>query len=213
MPLAGCTGLLSTLDPAGPAAASIATLWWVMFYGATVLFALVAVLLAMSYWRSGLIRRLTPLQWILGLGVGMPVVVLTALVTTAFVQGEGLLPHRDGVRPVTISVLARQWRWEFAYPESPGVGPTIGVLHMPAGVPVDLTLESADVIHGFWIPRLGGKLDAIPGHVNVVRLLADQPGRYHGVCAEFCGDGHTQMRFEVIAHAPEDYQAALEASR
>jgi len=83
------------------------------------------------------------------------------------------------------------------------------VLHIPAGQPVDVLVTSSDVIHSFWSPRLAGKIDAVPGHENVVRLTADRPGTYRGVCAEFCGVGHTDMHFSVVAHPPEEYAQAL----
>jgi cytochrome c oxidase subunit 2 len=83
------------------------------------------------------------------------------------------------------------------------------VLHLPAGTPVDIVVTSKDVIHAFWVPRLAGKIDAIPGRVNRLRIRADLPGRYEGLCNEFCGLDHANMRFAVIAHRPEDFSAAL----
>jgi cytochrome c oxidase subunit 2 len=80
---------------------------------------------------------------------------------------------------------------------------------MPAGTPVDILVTSQDVIHAFWIPRFAGKIDALPGHVNRLRIQADQPGRYAGQCNEFCGLGHAGMRFDVIVYRPEDFSAAL----
>ena len=76
-------------------------------------------------------------------------------------------------------------------------------------MPVDINVTSHDVIHAFWIPRLAGKIDALPGHVNRLRIRADRPGRYEGLCNEFCGLGHSKMRFTVIVHRQEDYSAAL----
>src|SRR5690606_30660635 len=88
---------------------------------------------------------------------------------------------------------------------------TINVLHVPAGVPIHVRIMASDVIHSFWVPRIAGKLDAVPGKVNRLRLMIDEPGEYAGVCAEFCGDGHTSMRFNVIAHSLEDLESALAA--
>jgi cytochrome c oxidase subunit 2 len=82
-------------------------------------------------------------------------------------------------------------------------------MHLPAGLPVDIVVTSVDVIHAFWVPRLAGKIDAVPGHVNRLRIQADQPGRYEGLCNEFCGRGHTGMRFVVVVHRAEDFAAAL----
>src|SRR5690606_37765736 len=104
---------------------------------------------------------------------------------------------------------AMMWQWRFSYSDSPGVAPTEGILHIPAGKTVEVAVVSSDVIHSFWIPRLGGKIDAIPGHTTYIRLRADRPGRFGGICSEYCGTGHAAMHFEVRAHAPEDYAAFL----
>jgi len=80
---------------------------------------------------------------------------------------------------------------------------------MPAGTPVDILVTSQDVIHAFWIPRFAGKIDAVPGHVNRLRIQADRPGRYAGQCNEFCGLHHAGMRFDVIVHRPEEFAAVL----
>ncbi|MGH8431133.1 MAG: cytochrome c oxidase subunit II, partial [Solimonas sp.] len=108
-----------------------------------------------------------------------------------------------------IEVHAEQWRWNFRYPDHGGLA-TEGVLHLAAGTPVDVVVTSGDVIHSFWVPRLAGKIDAVPGRANTLRLQADTPGRYQGQCAEFCGTGHATMRFDVVVHAAADYAAALE---
>ncbi|HEX2148062.1 MAG TPA: cytochrome c oxidase subunit II, partial [Pseudorhizobium sp.] len=100
-------------------------------------------------------------------------------------------------------------QWEFRYPTMEGGPSTVGILHIPAGRTIEVAVESADVIHSFWIPRLAGKIDAVPGHTNYLRLRADRPGRYGGQCSEYCGVGHAAMDFEVRAHAAEDYESAL----
>src|SRR3546814_9016079 len=85
-------------------------------------------------------------------------------------------------------------------------------LHIPVGEPVALELESNDVIHSFWVPRLSGKLDMVPGRRNVMRIQADKPGVYGGQCAEYCGGPHALMGFVVVAHRPRDF-AALKIGR
>lgn len=199
--LAGCSGELSTLDPAGPRAANLALLWWVMFWGSLALFVLVMALFALTYLRKDWIARLTPAQWIIGGGLILPIPVLVLLTGTALVLGEQLLPH--GEEPLRIEVHASRWQWSFTYPD--GSTTPDEVLHMPAGQPVDFIITAEDVIHSFWIPRLGGKIDAIPGHTNVIRLEADEPGTYWGQCAEYCGIGHDTMFFRVEAHEPGDF--------
>jgi cytochrome c oxidase subunit 2 len=199
---------LSSLDPAGPAAGNIATLWWVMFWGALLLFALVMGLLALALLRPATIASVKPGHWIIGGGLVMPVPILLALVIAALLLGERLLPTRGGVQPLRIEAHALQWQWQFRYPDRPGAAPT-DILHLPAGEPVDIVVTAADVIHSFWVPRLGGKIDAIPGHTNVIRLQADKPGVYRGICSEYCGEGHETMAFEARAHDPADYAAAV----
>lgn len=182
-----------------------------MFWGSAVLFGLVMALLVLAYLRPRLLARVTPTQWIVGGGLVMPLPILVLLTGTALVFGEQLLPHRSDADPMRIEARAERWSWSFAYPDMPGAAVTRDVLHMPAGEPVDFVVTGADVIHSFWIPRLGGKIDAIPGHVNRIRLEADAPGVYYGICAEYCGEGHDVMVFRVEAHAPEDFAIAIGA--
>ena len=121
---------------------------------------------------------MSPARWIVLGGLVLPAVVLMPLVAYGLVAGERLLPL-PGDAPPRIEAEGRQWGWTFRYPDHGGVT-TGNVLHLPAGVPVDIVVTSADVIHSFWIPRLAGKIDAVPGHVNVLRIQADEPGRYDG---------------------------------
>ncbi|NIT59929.1 MAG: cytochrome c oxidase subunit II, partial [Aliifodinibius sp.] len=101
-------------------------------------------------------------------------------------------------------VIGHQWWWEFYYPDS-GVL-TANEMHIPAGKKLLLRIESIDVIHDFWVPELGPKIDAIPGHTNHLWMAASDPGVYLGACAEFCGAQHANMRIRVIAESEEDFQ-------
>lgn len=181
-----------------------------MFWGAVALFLLVMSLLGLTYLRPQLLRRVPPTAWIIGGGLLLPLPVLVMLTGASLVLGEQLLPQTEG-ETRRVELVAERWAWRFSYPEA-GTGST-DVLHIPAGEPVEVVVRSADVIHSFWIPTLGGKIDAIPGHTNIIRLRADRPGRYQGICAEYCGTGHDFMHFTVEAHAAADYPAALEALR
>ena len=195
--LSGCTGALSTIDPAGPHARSVATMWWMMLGGAVILAGLVFVLLALAFRRrDGERTAASGRLWIGGLGLDMPGIVLLALVGYALTVGIGTLPTADP-RAVEIRVTARQYAWDMVHP---GGIRTQNVLHIPAGRPADLVITSTDVIHSFWIPRLAGKMDAIPGHTNRLRIVADAPGTYRGECAEYCGVGHKNHGFTVVAH-------------
>jgi cytochrome c oxidase subunit 2 len=202
--MAACSSPFSTLEPAGPAADAIARLWWVMLIGATLLFVLVAVLLALAFVRPGAGRNTPDSVWIVGGGVILPGIVLTPLTIYALASGERLFQAR-AEPAMQVDVLALQWGWHFTYRTDDGtMRRSNNVLHIPAGQPVRLNITSADVIHSFWVPRLAGKIDATPGHVTTLRLNADAPGRYRGLCAEFCGTAHVEMQFVVEAHASED---------
>lgn len=210
--LAGCEERVSAVHPAGPAADIIATLWWVMLAGATAIFLLVTILLVLAFRRGGGpsgeaadIRRET--VWIKGLGLGFTMAVLAALTVWGLWIGEQLLP-RPGTDVVAVEAEGRQWVWRFTYPDAPG-RMTEDELHIPASRPVDVHITSTDVIHSFWVPRLAGKLDAIPGHVNVLRIEAWEPGEYAGFSAEFSGTGYRRHTFTVIAHEAADWDAFL----
>lgn len=166
-----------------------------MLAGAALIFALVMALVVLAFRRhratSGSVRI-----WIVGLGLVFPMAVLAALLAYGLIVGADLLP-RGGAE--TVRAEASRQAWTFRYDAAPG-RTTLGVLHIPAGRPVDVAITSSDVIHSFWVPRLAGKLDAIPGRVNVLRIEADAPGRFHGLSAEFSGGGYLGLTFSVTAH-------------
>jgi cytochrome c oxidase subunit 2 len=102
-----------------------------------------------------------------------------------------------------VTVYGHQWWWEFQYPTLEVV--TANELHVPAGRRVTLTLQGPDVIHSFWVPRLGGKRDVVPGRLNRITFTADTPGEYRGQCAEFCGVSHANMAMRVIVDTPDAF--------
>jgi cytochrome c oxidase subunit II len=107
-------------------------------------------------------------------------------------------------RKPDLLVISHQWWWEARYPQTGVV--TANEIHIPVGVTWLLTLESADVIHDFWVPRLGPKMDVVPGHPNHLWLEADKPGIYLGTCSEFCGAQHAQMHFLVVAQSAAEFE-------
>lgn len=114
-------------------------------------------------------------------------------------------------REPDLVVIAHQWWWEIRYPHTGVV--TANEIHIPVGRQWLVRLKSADVIHDFWVPELARKMDVVPGLTNHIWLQASAPGNYAGTCAEFCGAEHAWMRFSVIAQAPADYDAWLEAQK
>lgn len=204
--LAGCKGALSALDPAGPAAAQIATLWSVMLSGSALIFAGVMLLVFLAC--RGRAKAADRRVWFWGLGLAFPLVTLTALTTYGLILGARMTPGAETAQRTLVQAEARQWHWTFRYGDAPG-RVTENILHIPAGRPVEIEITSRDVIHSFWVPRLAGKLDAIPGRVNRLHLQADQPGDYAGASAEFSGAGYGAHVFSLRAHAPADWHAFL----
>ncbi len=175
-----------------------------MFAGGSVIFLLVIAVLALALRRPGR-GEASVRKWIIGGGILFPSTVLIALLAFGIVTGERLLP-RAGPDVVEVAAEGRQWQWHFTQPGQRGQSiRTEGTLHIPAGRPVDVVLTTRDVIHAFWVPRLAGKMDAIPGHRNVLRIEAAAAGIYEGVCAEYCGIGHARHAFRVIALDPADW--------
>lgn len=199
----GCTGPYSALDPQGPAAAEVALLWWGMFGFATLVLLAVVVL-----WHYAIKRRAeqTPVTrtsgWIIWGGLALPTVSITVLLIVGVPIGHRMMPLPDE-HALHIQVTGHQWYWQVAYPEHDLQ--MTDELHIPVNTPVHLHLTSADVIHSFWVPRLGVKLDMLPGRTNVLRLEASAAGVYRGQCAEYCGFGHAHMQFTVTAHEQLDF--------
>ena len=177
-----------------------------MLVGATLILLLVVALLVLGFRRRAVAREVSQTLWLGWGGVAFVSTVLLALLAYGFVVGEALKPA-TGRDIVTVRATAEQWHWRFAY----GVGrdDTNGLLVIPAGRRVAVTVTSLDVIHSFWVPRLAGKIDAIPGHVNLVMLHASRPGHYAGLCAEFCGIGHRSHDFGVVALEPAAWDAFI----
>jgi cytochrome c oxidase subunit 2 len=108
-----------------------------------------------------------------------------------------------------IDVYGWQWWWEFRYVVGKDTIRTANEVHVPVGRPVELRLHGGDVLHSFWIPKMGGKRDVIPNRVNRIVFTAEEPGVYLGQCAEFCGDSHALMKMRLIAHTPENFERWL----
>lgn len=211
--LAGCAdGRLSALAPAGPAAASIATIWHIMAWSAAAILVLMIALAARACLRRPRSEDRSSARLLLvGGGLVFPGVVLLALLIYGLRAGDIQAPLSNGQEVYRVHVQAHQWWWEVTHLDAPdGPRHAVNRIHVPAGVPFHIILTSNDVIHSFWIPRLGGKIDAIPGRRNTIRLQADEPGIYDGVCAEFCGVDHANMPLQLTAHEEADLAAALQ---
>ncbi|MGB8223272.1 MAG: cytochrome c oxidase subunit II [Polyangiales bacterium] len=144
-------------------------------------------------------------RWLEITWTAVPLAIVTGIFVFSIVTAGHSDPGHDG--PPDIIVRGHQWWWEVVYPKE-GFA-TANELHIPVGQQVHLQLESADVIHDFWVPELARKIDMIPGKENHLVFEVDRPGRYQGVCAEYCGTQHAWMRLEVFARPPDEHAAWL----
>lgn len=210
--LVGCESAVSTLAPAGQAAADIAWITWVMLGGCVLLMLLMSGLWLHASYHG----RREPLRWseqriLTGGGLILPLAVIVLLLIYGVRSGQSMLPI--GTPDLAVRAIGHQWWWQFEYVGADGqIVQVANELHLPVSARVDVLVSSEDVIHSFWVPALGGKLDAIPGRINTLRLLPMRSGRLVGQCAEFCGAGHAHMRFDVIVHEAEAFTEWLEAA-
>jgi cytochrome c oxidase subunit 2 len=208
--VAGCAGPQSALDPAGDGAARLATLFWVMLVGSTLIWTGVITLAFYAARKDpGYFSDRFGASLILWGGAVFPTVVLTALLTYGLWLTSDLRATGAGLR---VFVTGEQYWWRVRY-EMDGSVPVVSAneIRLPVGERVEFSLEAADVIHSFWIPSLGGKVDMIPGRTNRLVLQATKPGIYRGVCAEFCGPSHALMAFAVISMERTEFEHWLEA--
>jgi cytochrome c oxidase subunit 2 len=139
------------------------------------------------------------IAWTAAPALILAVVFVLTLGTMAEINGAGVAPA------MRIAATGHQWWWEYAY----GGTKTANELHIPVATPIELDLTSVDVIHSFWVPELGPKMDMLPGVTNHLRLFARRTGSYDGQCAEFCGVEHAWMRIRVIVQSQADFDRWL----
>ena len=196
-------------DPQGPVARAIGELSWLMTGLGVLAFLVFAAVLGVALVRRGTEDsddRRGPNRLITLGGVAFPSILL-ALVMGFTVQTMRAIPNAAPNDALVIEVIGHQWWYEVRYPES-GVE-TANEVHLPVGRSVEFHLSSADVIHSFWIPELGGKLDLLPEDRNTLVLRADQPGVFQSQCAEFCGLQHAKMGLVAVAEPVEEFEQWL----
>ena len=218
----GDNGGFTPVEPASPNAEGIRRSWLFVSIFSLLIFVLVQTLLGLFVVRFRRRRRdrfedgaqihgatKLELMWTL-----FPVVILVAIGAFVFYELPGIanVPSAAAGDRLEVRVTGRQFYWQYEYPN--GVI-AIDTMRAPAGVPVRLEVVSPDddVIHSWWIPALGGKIDAIPGTVNETWFEADEPGVYTGQCAELCGLQHAQMLASVEVLPEAEFTAWLEQRR
>ena len=216
--LAGCGSKQDALSPESGPARGITSLWWTMLIGSAIGFGVVALIL-LGAW----IRRNRPgmpgvrdgdraaLGVVIGLGLVVPIAVLCTLFLFAdiFLIRKTTLPAAGAANAprLTVHVIGHQFWWEVRYPGTRAI--TANEIHIPVRTPVQVLVNTDDVIHSLWVPQLNRKIDMIPEQTNRVLLYADKPGRYRGQCAEYCGLQHAHMGMYVFADPPAVFRRWL----
>ncbi|MGA7567542.1 MAG: cytochrome c oxidase subunit II [Terriglobales bacterium] len=142
--------------------------------------------------------------WLEILWTAGPIVILVFIFAATIQAMKDSDPGFDPNRQPDLVIVAHQWWWEARYTDTHVIA--ANEIHVPVGKRLFVRLESADVIHDWWVPQLGRKMDAIPGHPNFLWIEADSPGLYSGTCAEYCGAEHAWMRIGVIAEAEPAFE-------
>ncbi len=212
--LAGCGSRENALNPQGPQAKDVASLWWWLMGGLFVGLGVITGMLLLAWVRRGRMGEGREpgerLGWIVVVTLGMGVMI-AGLVALFVVSDIFTIRHTEapaaGSTKLTVRALGHQWFWEFDYPGTPAV--TADEMHIPVRTPVLVVAETVDVIHSFWVPELNRKIDTIPGKRNTIELYADRVGRYRGECNQFCGLQHAHMSFYVYADPPATFKRWL----
>jgi cytochrome c oxidase subunit II len=200
---------LTVLDPQSPQARAIfhlAIIAGIIFAAIFVIVAgMIVYALMRCRWREGegdpkqiAGNKTVELVW-----TTIPFLIVVALFVLSWKTMGAADP--PPAREPDIVITGHQWWWEARYPKSGVV--TANEIHIPAGAPLSIRLESADVLHEFWVPEIGRKMTTVPGHPNNIWIESDHPATYLGVCSEFCGTQHAWMHFLIVAETPAHFQA------
>ena len=218
MVTAACSdGGPSILEPRSTAAEQVEFLWWLTFAISALVVVVVTAFIVRAVQRGraagpeeGEEIDKRPVPWggrfivIAGLVVSGAILAATFAVS---LRALDALARPPGDPQLTIEVIGRNWWWEVRYPNG---AVTANEIHIPVGQAVEVKLSTADVIHSFWVPQLNVKQDQIPGMDNRLWLRAEEPGRYRGQCAEYCGLQHARMVFYVEARPRQEFEEWLE---
>jgi cytochrome c oxidase subunit II len=199
----------NALEPVGPAARMEADLFNLIFWIAVVVFVAVEGLLVYTVirFRHRPTDRVpvqthgnTPLEiaWTI-----VPCIILAIIAIPTLTTIASATATPTGPNAIKVKVVGHQFWWEFDYPDLGVV--TSDEMHIPVNTPVALDIESADLTHSFWVPKLGGKVQAIPNQHNSSWIQADQVGEFRGQCFQLCGFSHANMRFIVVSESRANF--------
>jgi cytochrome c oxidase subunit 2 len=209
---------LDYLHSAGASADTILPLTWATLAISVIVVVAITVILWMGLTRisahgGAAETRAVPvsehgngMRWVkIGVAISS-VLLLITLVWTMVAVAE--ISRGGPANALTLDITPKQWWWDVRYTsDDPSqTFATANEIHIPVGAPVKVRLHGADVIHSFWVPKISGKTDAIPGRTNVTWLRANAPGRYRGQCTEFCGFQHAHMQLDVVAQSPTEFE-------
>lgn len=190
----------------------IAFAYWFTTVICIAIFAVVAAVIAYSVWKF----RVTPgddtdgppIHGHTGLEIGWTVIPSILVIAIGIASAIVISRNNDpGPDPLTVAITAQQFAWTFAYPDEGNVTSKELVLPVDRGVVVKLT--ATDVLHSFWIPEMGQKMDAVPGVTTEIVITPTVTGRYSLICTELCGLGHSTMRAPVRVVTAADFDAWL----
>ena len=219
---AGCSKYPSIFTPASTNARAISELTLVVFGVSAFVFLIVELALIYSFVRFRQKKGSDPslprqvegnhrleIIWTGITALMLVVIFVFSLRTLRTISNpSGSVNDQEPANTIHVRVVGHQWYWQLDYPDQEVV--TANELHIPINTPVKVELVSADVIHSFWVPELGGKTDVIPGTTNIMHIQADKEGTFTGQCAEFCGEEHAKMRLLVIVESKDKYDAWLQ---
>jgi cytochrome c oxidase subunit II len=219
----GFPGNQTSLNPVGPGAGRIESEFALIFWITLAVYCIVmlALVIYVVRRRHSLSVMPQPIQTtpqsdrraerVVGGAMLVTTVLLFIMMIGSFVTGHALgSMNREAA--YTIDVYGHQWWWEVQYPndEADKTVVTANEIHVPLGVPLRIHGTSRDVIHSFWAPNVQGKRDLMPGYDTDVMMQVDQPGRWRGQCAEYCGEQHAHMSFYMVAESGTQFKQWLE---
>jgi cytochrome o ubiquinol oxidase subunit 2 len=218
--LASCRGA-GVLDPQGP----VASAERLILLNATaimlvVVLPVIVLTIAFAWWyRASNTRAAYRPDWSYSGEIelvvwSIPTMVVILLAGVAWTGSHQLDPARrleSDAAPIRIEVVSLNWKWLFIYPDQQVAA--VNQLVVPAGAPIEFSLTSATVMNAFFVPQLGSMIYTMPGMTTRLNLLAERPGNYPGLSAQFSGDGFSDMRFVVHAVPPSEFESWLARTR